>query len=214
MRVLSERGGCFPLFWMPTVRQRTSTSWDRELDHLTPFGKTMWSIITKNHFFFFFFFLLNTGGMFVTNIRKFSKDRYWNFITMSYRTICWLKIRILEAAPVLPVNPSHINSTAEVTVNATVCWLPPNHGSSKLQTTLLALGPLMQTLGACLAYHVWHKNFFLISKFNIKISKVSTLYKTCDWTPVKNNSVFATDVAEYVGTSFARSSGWRHFIYL
>ncbi|KAG0716676.1 hypothetical protein GWK47_009118 [Chionoecetes opilio] len=31
----------------------------------------MWSIIVKNHFFFIFF---NTGGIFITNVRKFSKD--------------------------------------------------------------------------------------------------------------------------------------------
>ena len=47
----------------------------------------MWSIIIKNNFFFFFIFW-NTGGIFITDVRKFSKDRYWNFITVSYRMTC------------------------------------------------------------------------------------------------------------------------------
>ena len=50
-------------------------------------GKWMWSIIFKNHFFVFMSF--NTGGIFVTNVRKFSEDGHWNFITMSSRTTCW-----------------------------------------------------------------------------------------------------------------------------
>ena len=59
---------------------------------------------------------------------------------------------ILEAAPVLSVDPSHINS-AEVAVSEMVCRLPPNHGNSKVQTPL-AIGPPMQSLSACLAHHV------------------------------------------------------------
>ena len=113
----------------------------------------------------------NTEGIFITDVRKFSKDRYGNFITVSYRTMCWFKIRILEAASVLSVDPGHINST-EVAVSDMVCWLPPNHVNSKLQTTLLAFGPLMQRLSAWLAYHVWCPSFILVTKFNTKIRMV------------------------------------------
>ena len=127
-------------------------------------GKWIWSNMFKNHFFIFMSF--NTGGIFVTNVRKFSEDRHWNFITMSYRTMCWLKIRILEAALVLSVDPSHINS-AEVTVSDMVCLLSPNHGNSKVQTPL-AIGPPTQSLGACLAHHVWWPSFILVSRFNTK----------------------------------------------
>ena len=80
-----------------------------------------------------------------------------------------------------------------------VCQPLPNHRNSKFQTTLLALGPTTQILGACLAYHVWRPSFILVTKFHTKISMVSTLYETCDWIPVRNNGVFAADVAEYIG---------------
>lgn len=36
------------------------------------------------------------------------------------------------------------------------------------------------------------------------------LYEDCDWTPVRNNGVFTTDVAEYIGLISARS--WAEFI--
>ena len=99
-------------------------------------GKWMWCIIFKNHFFFVFM-SFTTGGIFITNVRKLSEDRHWDFITMSYWKTCWLKIRILEATSVLSVDPSH---SAEVTVSDMVFRLPPNYGNSKVQTTL-AIGP-------------------------------------------------------------------------
>ena len=154
----------------------------------------------------------NTGGMFVTNVRKFSEDRHWNFITKSYRTTCWLRIRILEAIPVLSVDPSHINSV-EVAVSDMVCRLPPNHRNSKVQTPL-AIGPLMQSLGACLVHHVWRPNFILVNKLNTKICIVSTRYETCDWLPIWSNGLFSTYVAEDVGLISARSSGRSQIIHL
>ena len=125
---------------------------------------------------------------------------------------CWLKITILEATPILSVDPSHINS-AEVAVSDMVCRLPPNHGNSKVQTPL-AIGPPTQSLGACLAHHVWCPSFILVTKFNTKISMVSTPYETCDWLPIRSNGVFSTYVAEHVGLISARSSGWSHLIHL
>ena len=142
----------------------------------------------------------------------FSEDRHWNFITMSYRTTCWLKISILEGAPVFSVDPSHINS-AEVAVIDMVCRLPPNPANSKVQT-LLAICPPTQSLGACLAHHVWPPSFILVSKFNTKISMVCTRYETCDRLPIRNNGVFSTYVAENIGLISARSSGWSHPILL
>ena len=150
----------------------------------------------------------NTGGIFVTKVRKFSEDRHWNFITMSY----WLKIRILEAVPVLSVDPSHINN-AEVAVSDMVCRLPPNHGNSKIQIPL-AIGPPTQSLGAYLAHYMWRPTFILVSKLNTKISMVSTRYETCDWLPIWRNGVFSTYVAEHVGLISARSSGRSHLIHL
>ena len=154
----------------------------------------------------------NTGGIFVTNVRKYSEDSHWIIITMNYKTTCWLKIRILEAAPVLSVDPSHINS-AEVAVSDMVCRLPPNHGNSKVQTPL-AIGPPTQSLDACLAHHVWRPVFILVNKFNTKISVVSTHYEACDWLPIRSNGVFSTYVAVYVGLISARSSDRSHLIYL
>ena len=159
----------------------------------------MWSIIFKNHFFFVFM-SLNNGGIFVINVRKFSEDRHWNFMTMSDRTTCWLKIRILEVAPVLSVDPSHINS-AKVAVSDMVIRLSPNHGNSKVQTPL-AIGSPTQSLDACLAHYVWRPRFILVSKFNTKISMVSTRYETFDWLPIRSNGVFSTYVAEHVGFNF------------
>ena len=43
---------------------------------------------------------------------------------------------------------------------------------------------------------------------------ISTLYETCDWFPVRNNGVFAADVAEYIRLISARPSGRIHIIYL
>ena len=174
-------------------------------------GKWMWSIIFKNHFFFVFM-SFNTGGIFVTNVRKFSDDRYWNFIPMSYRTTCWLKIMIFEVVPVLSVDPSHINS-AEVAISDMVCRLPPNHWNFKVQTPL-AIGPPTQSLGACLAHHVWRPSFILVSRFNTKISMVSTRYETCAGLPIGSNGVFSSYVAERVGLISPRSSGWSHLIHL
>ena len=139
----------------------------------------------------------NTGGIFVPNVRKFSGHRHWNYITMSYKTTSWLKIRILEAAPVLSVNPSHINS-AEVAVSDMVCRLLPNHGNSKFQPPL-AIGLPTQSLGGCLACQMWHPGFILVSMFNTNFSMVSMLFETCDWLPIRSNSVFSTYVAEDVG---------------
>ena len=82
-----------------------------------------------------------------------------SLLTMSYRTTWWLKIRILEAAPVLSVDPSHINS-AEV---------------AKFRLLL----PLVHPRSACLAPHVWRPSFILVSKFNTKISMVIMRYETC-----------------------------------
>ena len=133
---LHRKNGGTVLFISVAVEGDASTV--REGVLFLKFGKKEWIIIVKNHFLFILF---NTRGAFLTNVRKFSKDRYWNFIAMSYYlTMCWLKIRILEAAPVLSVDPSQINN-AEVAVRAMVCRLPPNHGNSKLQTTLIAIGP-------------------------------------------------------------------------
>lgn len=85
------------------------------------------------------------------------------------------------AASVLLVDPSHINS-AEVAVSDMVCWLPPNHGISKLQTTLLAFGPLiLGDGGSC-----------------TKSTKMSMVSMLCEKIPVRNNGVFTADVAEYV----------------
>lgn len=86
--------------------------------------------------------------------------------------MCWLRIRILEATPVLSVDPNH-RYNAEIAVSTIVCQIPPNHENYKLQTTLLGLGPLMQILGACFAYHVWHRSFILVTNFNTKISMVA-----------------------------------------
>ena len=133
-------------------------------------------------------------------------------ITMSYRTTCWLKIRILEAAPVLSDDPSHINS-AEVAASNMVCRLPPNHGNSKVQTPL-AISPPMQSPCVCLAHHVCCPSFILVSKFNTKISMLSTRYETCDWLPIRSNGVFSTYVAEYVELISAQSSGRSHLIHL
>ena len=36
---ITVRGSSFPSIWMSTVRQRTLTSRECELDHLDPFGK-------------------------------------------------------------------------------------------------------------------------------------------------------------------------------
>ena len=154
----------------------------------------------------------NTGGIFVTNVWKFSEDRHWNFIIMSYRTPCRLKIRILEAVPVLSVDPSYINS-AEVAISDMVCRLPSNHGNSKVQTPL-AIGPPTQSLGACLAHNVWRPSFILVSKFNTKISIVSTRYKTWDWLPIRSNGVFSTYVVEHVRVISVLSSGRSHLIHL
>ena len=123
---------------------------------------------------------------------------------MSYKTT-W-------AAPVLSVDPSHINS-AEVAVSDMVCRLPPNRGNSKVQTPL-AIGPPSQSLGACLAHHLWRPRFILVSKFNTKISMISTRYETCDWLPIRSNGVFSTYEAEHVGVISARSSGRSHLIHL
>ena len=162
--------------------------------------------------FLFIFMSFNTGGIFITNVRKFSEDRLWNFNTISYRKTCWLKIRILETAPVLSVDPSHINS-AEVAVSDMVCWLPLNHRNSKVQTPLAIRLPT-QSLGACLAHRVWCPSFILVSKFNTKISMVSTRYETCDWLPIRSNDVFSTYVVEHVGLISARSSRRSHLIHL
>ena len=106
----------FPSVWMPIVRQSPLITWGRKLDHSTPFGKMDVKHYLQEHFFFVFM-SFNTGGIFVTNVKKFSEDRHWNFITMSYRTTCWLKIRILEAVPVLSVDPNH-NNSSEVAVGS------------------------------------------------------------------------------------------------
>ena len=94
-----------------------------------------------------------------------------------------------------------------------VCRLPPKYGNSKVQTPL-AIGSPTQSLGACLAHHVWHPNFILVSKFNTKISMVSTRYETCDWLPIWSNGVLSTYVAEHVGPISARYSGLSHLIHL
>ena len=91
---------------------------------------------------------------------------------------------------VLSVDSCHINS-AKVAVSDMVCRLPLNHGNSKVQTSL-AIGPPTQSLGAYLAHHVWCPSFILVSKFNTKISMVSTRYETCDGFPIRNNDVFST----------------------
>ena len=52
-------------------------------------------------------------------------------------------VRIREdtrGCPVLSVDPIQITN-AEVAVSVMVFRLPPKHGNSKLQTTLLAIGP-------------------------------------------------------------------------
>ena len=114
--------------------------------------------------------------------------------------------------PFLSVDSSHINSS-EVAVNDMVCRPPPNYGNSKVQTPL-AIGPPTQSLGACLAHHVWHPSFILVSKFNTKISMVSRRYETCDWIPIRRNGVFSTYVAEYIGLISAWSPGRSDLIHL
>ena len=94
-----------------------------------------------------------------------------------------------------------------------VCRLTPNHGNSKVQTPL-AIGAPTRSHGASLAHPVWRPSFILVSKFNTKISMVSTRYETCDWLPNRSNAVFLTYVAKHVGLIATRSSGRVHFIYL
>ena len=160
MRALSERSFFFPSIGMPTVWQSPLTSWGRELDHSTSFGK-----MDVEHYLqepLLRLRTLQTGDIFVTNVRKFFEDRRRNFITMSYRTTYWLRIRILEAVPVLSVDRSHVNS-AEIAVSDMVCRLPRNHGNSKVQTPL-AIGPPTQSLGACLAHQALSWSASLIPK--------------------------------------------------
>lgn len=90
--------------------------------------------------------------MFIPNVRKVSKDRYWDF-TVIYRPTCRLKIRIFEAAPFLSIDLSYISVT-EGTVSDMVRQLPPKHGNSELQATPLAIVPLTQILGACLLWRL------------------------------------------------------------
>ena len=117
-----------------------------------------------------------------------------------------------DSAPVISVDPRHINS-AEGAVSNMVCRLPPNHGNSKVQIPI-AIGFSTQSLAAWLAHHAWRPSFILASKFNTKISIVSTRYETCDWLSIRSNGVFSTYVAEDVGLISARSSGWSHPILL
>ena len=143
-----------------------------------------------------------------------------------------MKIRILEAVPVLSVDPSteiavsdmfcfvfipvtwfFFYPSAEVAISDMVFQLPLNHANSKVQTPL-AIGPPTQSLSACLAHHVWCPSFILVSKFNTKISMVRTRYETCDWLPIRSNGVFSTYVAEHVGLISARSFGRSHLIHL
>ena len=131
---------------------------------------------------------------------------------MSNRTTCRFTIRILEAGSVLSVDPSDINN-AEVAVSDVVFRLPPNHENSKVQTSF-AIGPPTQSLGACLAHPVWCPSFILVSKFNTKISTVSTRYETCDWLPIRTNNLFSTYVAEHVGLIPARSSSRSHLLHM
>ena len=42
----------------------------------------------KKNFFLFSFMSINTGGISVTNVRKFSEDGHCNFITTSTTTTC------------------------------------------------------------------------------------------------------------------------------
>ena len=90
--------------------------------------------------------------------------------------------------------------------------LPLNHGNSKLETSLLAIGPTTWILGVCLIYHLWRQGFIIDTNFHTKVSMVSTLHAFCDWIPVRNNSVYTTYVSEYVGLISASSSARRHFI--
>ena len=173
-------------------------SWTRSFNYFWENG--IWSIIFKNHFFSVFM-SFNPGGIFVTNARKLSEDRHWNFITMSYRTTCWLKIRILKAAPVLSIDPSQINSS-EVAVSDMVCRLPPipwefQSSDSPCHCSTLAESRCMPCT----------PGIILVSRFNTKISMVSTRYETCDWLSIRSNGVFSTYVAEHVGLISARSSG-------
>ena len=72
----------------------------------------------------------------------------------------------------------------------------------------------MQSLGACVAHHMWCPSFILVSKFNTKLSMISMRYETCDRLPIRSNGVFSTYVAEHVGLISARSSGRRLLIHL
>lgn len=146
----------------------------------------MWNIIVKNHFFFIIFW--NTVEIFVTDVRKFTKDKYW---ISSHRATG------RSAASVLSVDPSHINSP-EVEVSDMICHLPLSHRNSKFQITLLAFSPLTQILGAWLPYHVWFPSFIPVTKFNTKIRMVMTLCENCDLIPVRCNGVFTADLAEYI----------------
>ena len=93
---------------MPTVRQMTLTSRGHELDHLAPFGEKDMEHHGQNHFFFFSTFF-NTRKIFVTDVGKFFRDRYWNFITMSNKTTYADSrsgyLRLLQFFLLIPVTP-------------------------------------------------------------------------------------------------------------
>ena len=120
--------------------------------------------------------------------------------------IYWLKIRILEATPVLSADPSHINS-AEVAVSDMVCRLPLNQSSDSSCRWSTHAESWCMPCTPCMAPN-------LVSKFNTEISMISTRYETCDWLPIRSNGVFFPYVAEHIGLISARSSGRSHLIHL
>ena len=58
--------------------------------------------------------------------------------------------------------------------------------NDKAQTPLV-IGSPTQSLAACFAHHVGRPSFILVTKFNAKITMVSTFYETCHWLPIRGN---------------------------
>ena len=195
---------------MPTIRQSPLTSWGHELDYSTPFVKMdvehhLQELLLRLHVLQYWRHLRHMSG---------SSPKIGTGISSQWATgwrADW-RSGYLRLSRFFSVDPSHIKS-AGVAVGDMVCRLPPNHGNSKVQTPL-ATGPPTQSLGACLAHHVWRSIFILVSKFNTKISMVSTHYETCDWLPIRSDGVFSTYVAKHVRLISARSFGRSHLIKL
>lgn len=119
----SQRGNIFPSLLMPTL-------------HIIQFllRKRMWSMIVKTSPSFFFF--LTTFFFFLTT--------FFFFLT----TCCLRSGHLMQLWFILVTRVTSVAKMKQV--SAMFCRLPPNHGNSKLQSTLLALGPPKQILSTCL----------------------------------------------------------------